>query len=187
MKKIILLVFLVVLKINAQIPANENWLNLIEDKVKKYDKKTRLKMLSKDSINGIEIVTTWYKKKNDIHKIKNRLNVNYGYSIEYTYYFKNDLLIKNTTFSFVPLITKKEKEENDPCCIISEETLYFKNKEQVIRKYKKINLKTIDEYAERLRKISKLHPSIEIYNSKESKEEYKRVNNIVKGLIIYPL
>lgn len=169
----------------AQENKTENWIELIDYDTKKFDKRAKIKMKSQDSVNGVEVETIWYKKKRNIYKIKIIYSLQDNLKIESSYYFNNDLLIKNKTYGVVPIIYKGRKEKEDPCCVISKIVFYFKSKNEAIKKHKEFNLKYSNEYDLKLKEFQKVHFTFKKYNAVESEKEYIRISNLINGLRIY--
>ncbi|MEO9572199.1 MAG: hypothetical protein ABJH82_00480 [Polaribacter sp.] len=171
----------------AQENKTNNWIQSINDDTEKYDKKAKKEMSSVDttSFKETKLETFWFKKKKSIYKIKQVYDFGNNLKIEYVYYYKNDLLIKNTIFGLVPKLHKKEKKKEGSCCFINKEVYYFKSKNQGIKKSKKFDLNFISEYELKLKEFQNIHFKMKVFNAEKSEQEYNRISNLINGLRIY--
>lgn len=185
--KCVLILLFLMSNIVAQEKKSNNWIESIDYDTEKYDKKAKEKMYHIDttSFKKTKLETFWFKKKKNIYKIKQIYDFGYNLKIEYVYYYKNDLLIKYTTFGLVPLIFKKEKKKEDPFCRIDKQVFYFKSKNQGIKKSKELNLNLTSEYEFKLKEFQKIDFKMEVFDTEKSEQEYNRISNLINGLRIY--
>lgn len=185
MKKIVLFLFITtsVCKIVAQQEELDSWVLNLEEEIKNYEKRAKVKTKNLDTLSPLKIKTVWYKKKKKISKIKILYYFLNKHPAEYTYYFKNDYLIKHTISGVLPKPTNSEKKNSR--FYIFDDSIYFKNKEKVIKKIKRQVIKDENAFYASYVELLKLNYNVKKLDAIESKNEYERVYKLVGGLRIY--
>ena len=100
------------------------------------------------------------------------------YKFDIFFYLDKDRLIKVELKGVSPLLYKRKKEENEPCCEIFHQIYLFKTEEIAVRKTKRIKINSLYDFS-----IDKLKTVDFIKEDSENfQEEYKRFSSMVEEL-----
>ena len=182
MKKILMLLFIItsVPKVAAQQEELAPWILNLDKEIENFNERTKIKKEVVDTVNNVKTKTVWYKKKKKISKIKILFYYLEAHPAEFTYYLKNETLLKYTISGVLPK-TQKEKKE----FYIFDDITYFKNKEKAFKQSKNKRLKDVNAFYASYVELLKLTYTIKEFEANESKKEYDRVYHLIGGLRIY--
>ena len=78
------------------------------------------------------------------------------YPIKFEIYLKDNNVFFVKWSGLMPYLRKGKRDENTKCCETFEQTTYFKNSKEAYAFYRKIDLKSIEEFSEAKIKLSEL-------------------------------
>lgn len=146
MKKIYIIIISVFL-VNCDTDVEGNWVALIDKEVLRYDNSAfllkREVILEHDSVE----VFVFKKDSKNLQKISLSSKISGDFPINMDYYIKNKNIIKVTMKGLSPIIYKRIRKENEPCCSILEASYFFDKETKGFLRKKSIDILNIEEYS----------------------------------------
>ncbi|MGG5488284.1 hypothetical protein [Gaetbulibacter sp. PBL-D1] len=110
--------------------ARIDWVKKIDNKIVKYNNSAQIENTKViDEFGGKTKVIVYNKNSEGIYKVKGEYK-EADFEMISEFYIQNDMIILEKKYGLTPLLYKRQRKDNEPCCQILEILNYYKSKEK---------------------------------------------------------